>query len=280
MADTATLMQAVEEQLASGSLQLPVYSATASRMQTEAARDDADAQRVAQVLGQDPALAAQVLRVANSPFYGGLSKIGTLTAAAQRLGLRQVVNIAVLTAQRAAHTSSDPLLKSLMHRLWQHSVACAVGAKWLAERTNCREQAAEAFLAGLLHDVGALLLLRVIESLRGNGPGRQAMSEALVLEIIGAFHAEQGARLIRHWGLPDSFAQIAASHHAMEIDAGDTLAQLVRLSNQACHKLGIGVVNDPAIRLSTLHESELLGVREVVLAELEVAIEDGVAQLA
>ena len=277
MGEPTSLMQAVEQALASGSLQIPVYSSTVSRLQAIAAKEDADAKQIEQVLNQDAALAAQVLRVANSPFYGGLSKISTISGAVQRLGLRQVVNIAVLTAQRAAHASADPMVKSLMQRLWQHSVGCAIGAKWLAEHANCREHANEAFMAGLLHDVGALLLLRVLESLRTRQP-EQSMPESLILEVIGALHAEQGARLIRHWGLPESYAEVAANHHAAEHDA-DTVTQLVRLANEACHKLGMSLTPDPSIRLSTLPECNSLGVRELVLAEMEIAIEDGVAAL-
>ena len=138
MSEPTSLMQAVEEALASGSVQIPVYSSTVSRLQALVAREDADAKQVEQGLNQDAALAAQVLRVANSPFYGGLSKISTISAAAQRLGMRQVVNIAMLTAQRAAHATSDPVVKFFMKCLWQHSVGCAIGAKWLAEHANCR----------------------------------------------------------------------------------------------------------------------------------------------
>jgi hypothetical protein len=64
------------------------------------------------------------------------------------------------------------------------------------------------------------------------------------------------------------------------VDAGATLMHLVRLAEQGCHKIGMALAPDPSIRLSTLRESEILGVREVALAELEIAIEDGVGALA
>ena len=279
MSEPTSLMQAVEQALASGSVQIPVYSSTVSRLQATVENGDADARQIEAVLGQDPALAAQVLRVANSPFYGGLSKISTIGGAAQRLGLRQVVNIAVLTAQRAAHATSDPLFKSLMQRLWQHSVGCAIGAKWIAEHASCKEFANEAFIAGLLHDVGSLMLLRVLESVRARQSGRP-MPESLILEVITALHAHQGANLIRLWALPDSYAEVAASHHATDMDATDTVSMLVRLADYACHKIGMSLTPDPTIRLSTLPECNVLRVKEIELAELEIAIEDGVSALA
>ena len=279
MSQPTSLMQAVEQALESGNVQIPVYSSTVSRLQAAVDNEDADAKQIEVVLGQDPALAAQVLRVANSPFYGGLSKVSTISGAAQRLGLRQVVNIAVLTAQRAAHACSDPLMKALMQRLWEHSVGCAIGAKWIAEHANCREFASEAFMAGLLHDVGSLMLLRVLEGLRADQPG-QPMPESLMLEVVTALHAEQGAALIRHWALPESYAAMASSHHALEFDSTDTVGMLVRLADQACHKIGMSLTPDPSIRLSTLPECSALRVKEIALAELEIAIEDGVSALA
>lgn len=279
MSEPTSLMQAVEQTLASGSVQIPVYSSTVSRLQAAVDDEDADAKQIEVVLGQDPGLASQVLRVANSPFYGGLSKISTIGGAAQRLGLRQVVNIAVLTTQRAAHASSDEVVKALMQRLWQHSVGCALGAKWIAEHANCREFANEAFMAGLLHDVGSLMLLRVLETLRAKQPG-QSMPESLILEVITSLHAEQGAELIKHWALPDSYAEVAATHHAVDMDTTDTVAMLVRLADQACHKIGLALTPDTSIRLSTLPECNALRVKEIALAELEIAIEDGVAALA
>jgi HD-like signal output (HDOD) protein len=278
MSEPTSLVQAVEQALASGSLQLPVYSSTVARLQAMVEGEGADPKQVEQVLSQDPALAAQVLRVANSSFYGGLSKIGTLSGATQRLGQRQIVNIALLTAQRGVHASNDPMVKSLLQRLWRHSVGCAIGAKWLAEHANCSELANEAFIAGLLHDVGSLLLLRVLEGLRAGSTGR-AMPETLILEVLTALHAEQGAKLIRHWALPENYADVAAQHHE-DAEAGDAMAQLVRVADRACHKIGISLTPDPSIRLSTLPESSGLGVREITLAEMEIAIEDGVAALA
>ncbi len=275
-----SLTEAVEQQLASGSVQLPVYSATAMRLESAVSKGDVTTAQIEEILGQDPALAVQVLRVANSSFYGGLSKVNTISAAVMRLGQKQIVNIATLTAQRSAHTATDPALKALMERLWQHAVGCAMGAKWLAEHAGCKAVANEAFLAGLMHDVGALLVVKVIESLRSGDNGRVSLTGNVVMEAIDTLHASLGARLIRHWQLPEALAEVAANHHADHPEAGDVIGQLVRLANATCCKLGYDLVPDASIRLSVLPEVEMLGVRDVTLAELEIAIEDGIAALA
>jgi len=273
-------MQAVQQELESGTLQLPVYSETAARLQAVVADDRADVRDVERVLAQDPALAAQVLRVANSPFYGGLSKISTIQGAAQRLGLRQIVNIATLTVQRAAHNATDPMLQNLMKRLWEHSVGCATGAKWLAEQANCKELANEAFMAGLLHDVGSLLLLKIIDGMQTRKEASFGGTEALIIEILTAFHGAQGARVIRHWSLPEEYAGIAEGHQSAQDDPGNMLLQLVSLANEASKKIGYALVPDPTIRLNSSREAEVLGVKEITLAELEIVIEDGVRSLA
>lgn len=280
MSGTHALLDRVQQQLESGTLQLPVYSQTAARLREVVASERADAKEVERVLSHDPALATQVLRVANSPYYGGLNKVSTLQAAALRLGLRQLVNIATLTAQRSAYNARSPVLERLMRRLWQHAVGCATGARWLAEHANCKELANEAFLAGLLHDVGSLLLLRILDSMDAGDAARLNGSEALVIEILDAFHGQAGGKLIRHWALPEEYARIAENHQAAQSDSGDMLLQLVSLANHACKKIGYAISADASIRLSGLREAEVLGVKEITMAELEVEIEDAVAVLA
>lgn len=105
-------------------------------------------------------------------------------------------------------------------------------------------------------------------------------SEALIIEILAAFHGAQGARLIRHWSLPDEYANVAERHSSAQSDSGDMLLQLVCLANQASKKSGYALVPDPTIRLNSSREAEVLGVKEITLAELEIVIEDGVRSLA
>lgn len=276
---TRSLLHVIGEELARGDLQLPVYPGIATRVQALAASGTANAEQFERLLAHDPAIASHVLRVANSAFYAGLSPVSTIRAAVMRLGLDQLVSIAVLCAQKGQFTARDPQVQTLMQQLWQHSVAVAFGSRWLADRLGYRTQAGECFMAGLFHDIGKLLILKVLDDLRRRGEWPTEVPPSLVQELLSALHCEQGARLIRQWNLSAVYADVAEGHHDPVTDDMTALQLIVRLVNQACTKLGINLYRQDGLVLTVLPEAAGLGVKEVLIAELEIMLEDGLAQL-
>ena len=276
---TRSLLDVIGEQLARGDLQLPVYPGIATRVQALAASGTANAEQFERLLAHDPAMASHVLRVANSAFYAGLSPVSTIRAAVMRLGLDQLVSIAVICAQKGQFTARDPQVQKLMQQLWQHSVAVAFGSRWLADRLGYRTQAGECFMAGLFHDIGKLLILKVLDDLRRRGEWPTEMPPSLVQELLSALHREQGARLIRQWNLSPLYADVAQGHHEPVTDDMMALQLVVRLVNQACTKLGINLYRQDGLVLTALPEAAGLGIKEVLIAELEIMLEDGLAQL-
>lgn len=276
---TRSLLDVIGEELARGDLQLPVYPGIATRVQALAATGTATADQFERLLAHDPAIASHVLRVANSAFYAGLSPVSTIRAAVMRLGLDQLVSIAVLCAQQGQFTARDPQVQGLMRQLWQHSVAVAFGARWLADRLGYRSQASECFMAGLFHDIGKLLILKVLDDLRRRGEWPAAMPPSLLQELLSALHREQGGRLIRQWNLSSVYADVARGHHEPVTDDMMALQLIVRLVNQACTKLGINLYRQDGLVLTALPEAAGLGIKEVLIAELEIMLEDGLAQL-
>ena len=116
-----------------------------------------------QVIRQDPTLTGELLRLSNSSFFGGIEKVVTVRDAVMRLGIKQVAELVILSGQKRYYQLKDPLLGSFVERLWRHAVGCGIGSDWLASKLRLGEVREEAFMAGLLHDVGKLLLLRVID---------------------------------------------------------------------------------------------------------------------
>jgi HD-like signal output (HDOD) protein len=100
-------------------------------------------------------------------------------------------------------------------------------------------RAEEAFLAGLLHNIGELFLLKVLER-RGNHREQPlGLTQVLVDEVLEAMHADIGYRLMQRWGNPEQYARVARDHHAVELNEGDVLLVITRLLDVACEKLGI-----------------------------------------
>jgi HD-like signal output (HDOD) protein len=161
-----------------------------------------------------------------------------------------------------------------MGKLWRHSVGCAIGASWLARQTGFQALAHEAFIAGLLHDVGKLYVLKVIDDMKTSKEIESLPSDPVIDELMQQLHTEQGYGLTVQWNLPEKYCQVTRDHHLAELDGNDFVLVLVRLANQVCHKMGIGLIEDPSIVLLETAEATQLQLSEMDLARLEVRLED------
>jgi HD-like signal output (HDOD) protein len=277
MLTQTSLLDIVKERLASGRLQLPVLAPSALELQNMLVQDDADFDEIVPRIMQDQALAGQVLRVANSAFYGGLKQVSTIKDAILRLGTKEITNLVLLTTQQESYGCRDDFLKPYVGSLWKHAAGCAHGSKWLANKLGYESLSQEAFLAGLLHDIGKLFLLKVLESIHASHERGASMPESVLGEILDSLHHTQGELLLRKWNLPEIYCDVARLHEDENYDFGNTVVTIVRLANMACHKLGIGLKSDPSIVLATTKEVSVLQVSEVHLAELEILLEDAMS---
>ncbi len=274
MNQSRSLIDLIEEKLHDDRTVLPVFDKTGFQIQQEVAGPDPDVNRIERLVTGDQALTSEVLKTANSAFYKGLTKVSTVKAAIVRLGTSEISNLVMLATQHKQYTARDPRIKTMMQKLWRHAVGCAIGAQWAAREYGFKDLAREAFTAGLLHDVGKLLLFSVIESIQKDDEVALHSDESLLSEIMENFHTAHGYMLLQNWNLPDHYCTIARDHHLAEFDRNNYLLMIVRLVNQACHKLGIGLVEDPGIVLAATPEADQLGVSEMSLAKLEIKLED------
>jgi HD-like signal output (HDOD) protein len=268
-----SLVGIIHERVSSQALQLPVFHPVALKLMNVLAKEDYSITQVAQMILEDQALSSHVLRMANSAFFGGLSKVTTIRDAIVRLGARQVANIVTIVTQSQQYCTKDKTIAAYMQPLWKHSLGCALGTKWFAEKTDYKELAQEGLLAGLLHDIGQLFLLKILEDVQASEP-QTSLSKPVILEVLQHMHVEQGAILMQHWNIPELYSEIVRQHHHETYDTSNTLLLLVRLVDMACRKVGIGLHHDPSIVLATTAEAQTLGAKEVVLTELEIMLED------
>lgn len=277
MEKNSSFLEIVQTYLNSDKAVLPVFSQTGLRVSQEVAKEDPDLRTIEKLISSDQALTTQVLRTANSAFYRGLSKANSIREAIVRLGTNEVGNIVTLCTQQMNYQSLDPFIFDMLKRLWQHSVGCAIGSQWLARQLKFDALITEAFTAGLLHDVGKLLILKVIEVLLRSKAISVRPSESFILEAVESLHTEQGGLLSQKWNLPDAYGHVIRNHHEPEVNPGDVLMILVRLANKACNMMGIGMKPDPEISLETTPEAHLLGLNGIFLARLEIQLEDSLA---
>lgn len=274
MTQHSSIVDLVKKRLEGGNLSVPVFHAVAVKLQNVLSRAEFSIDEVHHLIMADSGLASQVLRASNSAFYSGLSKVGTIREAIIRLGSREVANLAMVTTQQDLYRSDDPKLNTLMQTLWKHAFCCAVGSKWLAQKGGLSAQAQEAFLAGLLHDIGKLFLLKVMVEVCREEKFQVAANPAVLTEVLKTLHVEQGHQLMLQWQMPQVYCEVVAGHEAEEWDRGNLLLAVVRLANLACRKSGIGIRSDENTVLFATPEAQAIGLKEVTLAELEIVIED------
>jgi putative nucleotidyltransferase with HDIG domain len=206
------------EELLDGVEELVSLPAACVRINEMVDDPEASADDISQVITQDPALTARLLRMANSPFYGLTSSVETVARAVTVLGMRQVRDLALATTAVRTFEGIPNKLVS-MQSFWEHSIYCALAARALAEQC-LKNRRDSLFVAGLLHDVGQLILYNRLPDLARkaleavlDGPDELESQEA-ERELMGFDHTEVGAELIRRWGLPEILRECVAYHHS------------------------------------------------------------------
>lgn len=210
--------------------------------------DDAvDVGQVLKRLNAEPTLAARVLKVANSPFYRCAGTVGTVERAVQLLGLSAIRGIAA--AGCMDRMPMPALAKALdAEQFARHSLAVGVAAQALSRRVGAGVEA-EAFMAGLLHDIGIVLLARLRPQAVA-AVAKLPMPDAATglraeRDFIGAEHTSCAALLAQTWGLPPWLVQALQAHHTpqteVRVTGHEALPALLALADQAACEAGIGL---------------------------------------
>ena len=269
-----SLVGMIDRYVTSKTVKLPAFNATALRIQREVAKEEPDSRLIEKLIVSDQSLTGEVLRVSNSSFYKGLTQVATVRDAIIRMGNIEVSNIVSMVALQHNFRSKNQNIHKIMEKLWRHSVGCAIGANWLARQTGFQALAHETFIAGLLHDVGKLYVLKVLDDMKATGEIKNLPSDKVIDELMQQLHTDQGYAIMTHWNLPEKYCRVARDHHLTEIGGNNALLVMVRMANQVCHKMGIGLIEDPSIVMLETPEAVQLQLSEVDLARLEVRLED------
>jgi len=207
---------------------------------------EATARDLSGVICHDPALAARVLKIVNSGFYGLPAKVASFQRAVSLLGLNALKMIAISASLARLFRGGQVCSTFNAHDLWTHCIAVACGARMLARRSD-PQLVDEAFLGGMIHDVGILVemqalrarFLEIVDRV-DQAPGRGF--RAAEIEVLGASHEDFGLGLCRGWNFPPCLACVAGYHHRPEsLPAEDrALPMLVHVADLAAAQMGIG----------------------------------------
>jgi putative nucleotidyltransferase with HDIG domain len=265
--------------LISQPIELPVFHPIAIKLQHLIETPDFTMAEIIALATEDPSLAGQILKMANSTIYMGRVRTETIKDAVIRLGSQQVANLAMAASQAALHKSENVVINGFMQSLWMHSHACAAGSRNLARSAGFPQYADQAYLAGLLHDVGKLYLLKALERLNNAGVAKAALEKELLLEIFDEYHVEQGCRLMQHWNMPKIYFNVVANHHDNNFDTSDTVLTVTRVVNASCKLKGIGLTSNPDLDILALPETSMLQLSQEELDDLFEVLDNSQEQI-
>ena len=220
----------------------------------EAIRDpESDAERIAGIIEDDPAMMAKILKVVNSVLYGAREPIHSLQLAVARMGLNAINNIAMSTSVFSTFPK-DGQSDFNREEFWRHSISTGIAANIVYER--CKRNIKQRYtrdmlhLAGLLHDIGKILFEnyfhdQFMAAIQTCGEANIPLFQ-VELESIGADHAQVGAWLGKRWNLSEPLIETIRWHHEPE-NSSEPCQELVMLchtANYICNLENIGDSGD------------------------------------
>jgi len=207
-------------------------------------QEEVNTSQLARKIMLDQALTAKILRYANSAFYNTQSKVTTIQQAINLIGISGVRNMVMTTMLQF----SFPEVKCKgfdCHVFWRHSVAAAVCAKVFARNLQLNQD--YAYTAGLLHDIGRLVMASRFTWHYEYALAYRAEQDCYLIDaeraVFGTDHAEIGALLGKHWQFSDGMQNAIAKHHEPDVSAGEQVAAIVHIADAIVH--GLNCSDDP-----------------------------------
>ncbi|GMV84518.1 MAG: hypothetical protein AMXMBFR80_03760 [Dehalococcoidia bacterium] len=231
--DAAELLKRVDD--------LPPLPAVAARVMGMAEDDKTSAMDLAQVLATDQALTARLIRISNSAYYGFARRISTVREAVVMLGFKQVRQVAVGASLMNAFRRG-PADGFDLDLFWGHSVAVAVAAEALAKKSFA-VRPEDAFTAGILHDIGRLVIRQVMpaEFAAAVAIARSGEAPLHIAEMAttGYAHDEVGKALGELWKFPGHLVDAVRCHHHESLTPADGLPGVVAQANRLILHYGL-----------------------------------------
>ncbi|MDO9309139.1 MAG: HDOD domain-containing protein [Deltaproteobacteria bacterium] len=261
---------------------LPTIPVVATKVMQLIESEKATAEELAKVVASDPAVAARVLKISNSSFYGCQRQIQTLSHAIVVLGFSTLKSLVVAASVKQVYKPYGLTEKML----WEHSFGAGLAARIIAKETRAANEE-EAFLGGLFHDIGKIIMNNM-DSQQFQAAMQKCYNDQVSFseaerQVYSYTHSEVGALVIKKWNFPDILMHAVLKHHTFDFAEDEDayqvrLACVVGLANMFCHKAGVGMREpDDNLELFETIPAQLLGIdqqkMEILLESFNAAYE-------
>jgi putative nucleotidyltransferase with HDIG domain len=216
---------------------LPTPPVVFSRINESISNPNSSAYQIASIVSEDPAMSAKILRLSNSAFYGVRNEITSVKQAIITIGLEAIRSLVLSTSVFDAFKTNPEFAQQQDH-FWRHSLAVASACRVIARRVSADwiQDTDKVFSAGMLHDIGKLVLLAYFpyewEKIVKQTKDSEAKPIEVEKQILGYTHSDLGAALAERWNLPEVLHDAIAFHHnPLESPLKDSLAPSIFCGN-------------------------------------------------
>ncbi|MBI2354590.1 MAG: HDOD domain-containing protein [Deltaproteobacteria bacterium] len=252
---------------------LPTIPVVATKVMQLIESETTTAEEMARVVAADPSVAARVLKISNSSFYGCQRQVQTLSHAIMILGFSTLKSLVVAASLKQVYKPYGLVEKML----WEHSFGAGLAARIIANSTRLVNEE-EAFLGGLFHDIGKIIM-NTMDNQQFQSVMQKCYNEKIGFQeaeqqVYPYTHAEVGGLVIKKWNFPTILMNAVLTHHTFDFAVDEDPYQLrlscvVGLANLFCHKVGIGVREpEESLLLRETIPARLLNLDEAHLATL------------
>lgn len=235
--------QQLQKAVETDQLKLPSLPEVAINVRNAIEKETSSAEQIANILGQDPALAARLLQLANSPLYRPRAEITSLHMAIARLGIRVVRDLVMTLVMRQIYNAGSETLQRYFRELWSTSVEVAAISRMLALQAGL--DAEQALLAGLIHNIGALPVLQLAEK------DQTLIHDAIAInDIINRIQCPVGKHILEFWNLPRHLIDVVSQwsdfsrSHSGPADYTDVVQVAIM---QCAHHTSINIPEDRSL---------------------------------
>jgi putative nucleotidyltransferase with HDIG domain len=270
------LLRSISQKLQQEEIQLPSAPKLLGKIINMLNDDSTSTTAIADLIEKEPTVSTRILKAANASAFADKTPCKTTHDAVQRLGLKKMMNYVMIINNAQFFSFEEPIYKKIREELWKHSLQVAVCAKYIGEHVGF-SLPDSLFTYGLLHDIGKLSLLRVIQELPQD---EDSTDEESIWLCFKKFHTQFGSTLLHKWAFPQEFVEVAKSHHDAPIKGvhGKYLV-ITGFANIVIHELDKGVMDEtqmsqllrtPHAQMLKINQSFMKGLEEELEEEMKV----------
>jgi HD-like signal output (HDOD) protein len=280
MDSIALLTRMVADELSREAIPLPIPDGIAGTLSDLLSKENVSIDDISRVIARDSSLTAKVLNVSNSPYYSGLAKIRSIDQAIMRVGLNAVKSLIMTVVLKDVFRIEKDYLQDEFCLNWRHSLACGLCARRIAEQSHFSFAAEDAYLLGLLHDIGVVLLLNLMCRMHRENDAFEVNADTFKT-ALDRLHAPAGAVLLKKMNFNEMFCTIVELHHTPELypNQQDSLFNVLQVAEALARKSGVAFNPDADLRSADMPGAVLLKLDEQFLGETAASVHGMLAEV-